>query len=83
MNVISMVEQPETMNPGGDRYEYPRRFNLLDMFGISHALSPVGPRPDEFGRSEGNSDDESMFDWEVVGKCESSRPQPDEPDFGA
>jgi hypothetical protein len=83
MNLTSMVEQPDAMNPGADRYEYPRRFNLLDMFGISHALSQVGPRSDKFGRREENSYDRPMFDWEVVGKRESSRPQPDEPDFRA
>ena len=82
MNLTSMVEQPETINPGADRYEYPRRFNLLDMFGLSRALSPVTPQP-EIGHPEENSYDRPMFDWEVVGKCESSRSKPDSPDFGA
>jgi hypothetical protein len=83
MNLILMVEQPGTSNPGADRYDYPRRFNLLDMFGISHALSPVSPRPDKFGRPEEASYDKPMFVREAVGKCESSRPQSDDPDFGA
>jgi hypothetical protein len=68
MNLTSMVEQPEAMTPGAGRYEYPRRFNLLDMFGISHALSPVSPRPDKFGGPEEASCDKPIFDWEVVGK---------------
>jgi hypothetical protein len=68
MNLALMVEQPETMNPGADRYEYPRRFNLLDMFGISHALSPVGPRSDKFSRPEEDFYDNAIFDWEVVGQ---------------
>ena len=72
MKLTSMVE-PEAMKPGADRYEYPRRFNLLDLFGISHALSPVSPWPDKFGRPEGDSYEKPMFDWEGVGKSEGSR----------
>ena len=72
MNLTSMVEQPEAMNPDADRYEHPRRFNLLDMFGISHALSPVNPRPDKFGGPEEASYDKPIFDWKVVGKSEGS-----------
>jgi hypothetical protein len=73
MNLTSMVEQSEAMNPGADRYEYTRRFNLLDMFGISHALSPVSPRPDKFGGREEASCDKPIFDLELVGKSEGSR----------
>jgi hypothetical protein len=68
-----MVEQTEAMNPGTDRYEYPRRFNLLDMFGISHALSPLNPRPDKFGSPEEASYNKPIFDWEVIGKSKGSR----------
>ena len=66
MTLTPIVEQPETMNPG-DRYEYPRRFNLLDMIGISHDLSPVNPRPDKFGPPKEDCYANPMFDWELVG----------------
>jgi len=55
------------MNPGADRYEHPRRFNLLDMIGISHDLSPVNPRPDKLGPAEEDCYANPMFDWELVG----------------
>ena len=67
MTLTSIVEQPETMDPGADRYEYPLRFNLLDMIGISHDLSPVNPRPDKFGPPEEDCYANPMFDWELVG----------------
>ena len=50
--MTSIVEQLETINPGAERYEYPWRFNLLDVIGISHDLSPANPRPDKFGPPE-------------------------------
>jgi hypothetical protein len=50
MSPASTIQQPETTNPGAD--EYPQRFNLLDVIGVSHDLSPVNPRPDKSGPPE-------------------------------
>ena len=62
MILTSIVEQQERMNPGAEPYGYPRRFNLLDMIGIGHDLSPVSPRPDKSGPPEGDRYDNPIFD---------------------
>jgi hypothetical protein len=64
MTLTSIVEQLETINPGAERYEHPWRFNLLDVIGISHDLSPANPRPDKFGPPEEDHYGNPMFDWE-------------------
>ncbi|MGA8656006.1 MAG: hypothetical protein WB586_07625 [Chthoniobacterales bacterium] len=71
MSLAPTIQQPERMNPGTDPYEYPQRFNLLDMIGVSHDLSPVNPRPGKSGPPEEDRYCNPMFDWELVDKCES------------
>ena len=64
MNWASMVPQREA--PGATFCEYPKRFNLLDMIGISRNLAPVSPRPDKFGPAEEDSYSRPLFHWELV-----------------
>jgi hypothetical protein len=70
MNLVSSVQEQETMNTGADRYEYPPRFNLLDLIGLSHDLLPVSPQPDKSGPLGEDSCSTPMFDWELVSICE-------------
>jgi hypothetical protein len=67
MTLTSIIEQLERMNPGAEPCGYQWRFNLLDMIGIGHDLSPVSPRPDKSGPPEEYRYGNPMFDWELVG----------------
>jgi hypothetical protein len=66
MNRASMIPQREA--PGATFCEYPKRFNLVDIIGISHNLSPVSPQPDESSPPKEDSYSTRMFDWEVVSR---------------
>jgi hypothetical protein len=66
MNRTSMIPQREA--PRATFCEYPKRFNLLDMIGISRNLAPVSPRPDKFGPAEEDSYSTPLFLLELVGK---------------
>lgn len=65
MSLVSSVQEQETMNIGADRYEYPPRFNLLDLIGLSQDLLPVSPRPDKSGPPEQDNYGKPMFNWDL------------------
>jgi hypothetical protein len=62
---MAFVEQEETTHLDSNRSEYPQRFNLLDMLGVSRDLSPVNPRPDKSGPPEQDNYGKPMFNWDL------------------
>ena len=68
MNLASIGEQDETINLDANRRKIPRRANLLDMLGLSDALSAATLRPGKFSPPEEDSDSKQRFDWELIRK---------------
>jgi hypothetical protein len=52
MNLTTTKQQDETWNSDSEPYEFPQRFNLLDMLGLSFSLWSQNSRPGEFDPTE-------------------------------
>jgi len=72
MSVTPIEQQPETIALAAVRFDYPQRFNLLDMLGLTDSLPAANHRPGTFGPPDSDSSSQPVVDWELIGKRSSS-----------
>jgi len=68
MSVTAIEQQPETIALTAMRFDYPQRFNLLDLLGLTDCLPAATPRPGTFGPPESDNSSQPVVDCELIFK---------------
>ena len=67
MSLTPIEQQPETIL-SDTRLDYPQRFNLMDLLGLTDDLAGTTPRPGTFDPPENDNLCQPVVDWTLIGK---------------